>query len=133
MKNFFQTNLFWRLLLDLWTSVAVLVSALDFLAKNKYNSATVVVGAIYIALLGIYVADKEIERWTHKTFASKFFGEIYIIIWTALTLLLLCIQLLSGSEFHLNSDMAAIYISVIGIFAITQKSKNIYKSRKQKS
>ena len=57
---------FWKILLNLWTLIAVLTMVIDFFNKNLYNEANGIVSAIYIVILGIYTADKEFDRWTAK-------------------------------------------------------------------
>jgi len=119
---------FWKTLLNAWTLIIILTLALDFFSRNLYNEASGITSTIYIAILGIYVADKEFERWTDKgRFISKYFGEIFIAIWTVLMIFFLIISLISQQEYHLTNAMVGTYISVLGIFAITQRSKNAYQ------
>lgn len=129
-KQQFFSQLFLKIILNLWTILVFLVATIDFFGQNKYHSSVGVVSAIYIAILGFYAANKEIDRWTEK-FSSKFLGEAYVGIWTALIVILIIIGL-TNESYHLSTEITTAYISVLGIFAITQKSKNIHLSKKTK-
>ena len=121
-------KLLWKILLNLWTIIVLTVILLDFFNLNQYNGTTGVVLAIYVAILGIYVADKEIDRWTRK-FYSKYFGEFFVVIWTILMIILVIANILNPN-YKLGTEITATYISVLGVYAITQKSKNIKQNKK---
>ena len=119
---------FWKTLLNAWTLIIILTLMLDFFSQNLYNEASGITSTIYIAILGIYTADKEFERWTDKgRFISRYFGEIFIALWTLVIIFFLAVSLISRQEYHLTTAMVGTYISVLGIFAITQRSKNAYQ------
>jgi len=39
--------------------------------------------------------------------------------------------LLSNNFYHISSELITVYISVLGIFALTQKSKKLYKIKRK--
>ncbi len=128
----FYNRLFWKVLLNSWTIFVFIIVTLDFFNKTDYNNNAVgVASAIYIAILGIYAANKEFDRWT-KRFSSRFIGEMYVWVWTALMILFLAISLTGRPDCHISTEVTATYISVLGIFAITQQSKKINKESKEK-
>ena len=118
----------WKILLNIWSIISLLIITLDFFNFNQYNSATSVVLVIYIAVLGIYATSKEIDRWT-KRFYSRYFGELFVVIWTILVITMLSISLLN-TNYQVSTEITAAYISILGIYAITKKSKNIKQNKK---
>jgi hypothetical protein len=117
-----------KLILNLWTAVAIVLFSADFFSGNKYDSAASVIGVIYLALLGIYAGEKEYIRWQTR-FASKFSGELFVAVWTVLMLVFAVCAPFSGGAFRLPADFAVVYTSIIGVFAITQHSKNLHNQR----
>ena len=123
----------WRWLLNLWTLTTIIAVGVDFFLKNQYTDATNLICTIYIALLGIYTADKEIERWTaKKRFISKHWGELYVVAWTFLIIGCFLLEVTNTHKIKTNSALAATYISTISIFAVSSKSKEIYKQKTKK-
>lgn len=127
----FYNRIFWKVLLNAWTMFVFFITILDFFGQKDYTNAVGVASAIYIAILGIYAANKEFDRWT-KRFASKFIGEMYVWVWTVLMITLLIISLSGQPQYRISTEITATYISVLGIFAITQQSKKINKETKKK-
>lgn len=125
-KKISQTIL--RLILNLWTLATMILFAVDFLSGNKYDSSVSAIGIIYLALLGIYASEKEFSRWKRK-FISKFSGEIFVIIWTIIMLFFVICAPFSNGHYKIPPEFAIIYTSVIGVFAITQKSKSLYQTQ----
>jgi len=104
-----------KMILNLWTIIAMLLFSLDFLSGNKFDSSASAIGVIYLAILGIYAGEKEYSRWKSK-FISNFIGETFVVIWT-------------GLMYKIPPEFAIVYTSVIGVFALTRHSKAL-KSRK---
>ncbi len=130
-ESTFINRLFWRLILNIWSIITLALIIIDFFCKNQYNDSTNIVSTIYIALLGIYSADKEIDRWTsQKKFISNYLGELFIIFWTLIMVVLLLITIFQHADYQLNNVSFATYISTLGVFAITEKSKKIYQGKK---
>ena len=80
---------------------------------------------IYIGVLGLYVTSKEYYRWKSKEkFESKYFGEIYVVIWTIIMLTFVMVAFISNGLMKIPGEFVTTYISALGIFAISQQSKN---------
>ena len=113
-------------ILNIWTVITIFILFLDFFSGGKYSSQSTSIGAIYVALLGIYVGQKEFIRWK-TNFMSEYIGEIFIGIWTAMMIIFVLVAPFSNNLFRVPTEFAIIYTSVIGIFALTQHSKYLKK------
>ncbi len=121
-----ERNRIWRYLVNFWTPILYIVIIADFF---KHNSLVPYIGPIctvYIAALSIFSAEKEFERW-HDYNIGRHPGEVYVFIWTVLVVLLLGLEITHRSTYTLPSEVFATYIVVIGILAITRKSKSNYR------
>ena len=118
-----------KLILNFWTIVTIGLLVLDFFSGNKYNSSVSAIGAIYLAMLGIYVSEKEFIRWKTK-FSSKFIGESFVGVWTAIMAMFVIAAPLSNGAFSVPTEFPVIYTSVIGVFAITQHSKSLKRQER---
>jgi len=132
-KNKDQKNLAdrWvlKIILNLWTFLTMALFTVDFLSGNKFDSSASVIGIIYLAILGIYVSEKEYIRWRSK-FISYFIGEGFIIAWTVIMVIFVIGAPLSFGRLHLPAEFAMVYTSVVGAYAISQHSKNLYRQKK---
>jgi len=117
-----------KYLLNTWTVITISLFILDFFSNNLYDSTASAIGIIYLALLGIYVGEKEFIRWKTK-FSSKFSGEYFVVVWTIIMVIFVIAAPLSLGAFRIPADFAVVYTSVIGVFAITQHSKNLKSQR----
>lgn len=104
---------------------------IDFISGNKFDSSASVIGIIYLAILGIYVSEKEYIRWRSK-FISYFLGEGFIIAWTVIMVMFVIGAPLSFGRFRLPAEFAMVYTSVVGAYAISQHSKNLYQQKTTK-
>lgn len=111
-------------ILDIWSIVALSLLTLDFFSQNKFDSAASSVGIIYVALLGMYVGQKEFSRW-HSHFVDRRLGEAFIIVWTVLMVTFTIIATLSGGAYRVPEEFATIYTSVIVIFVLSRHSKSL--------
>lgn len=89
---------------------------------QQFNGSLGAVSVIYASILGIYVSSKEIARWRNKNYTSNYYGEIYILLWTIVIVTMIIMSILNHN-FVLQSEFTATYITILGIFAISQKSK----------
>jgi len=126
INGFLPARLDLKLILNLWTAITICLFMLDFFSGNIYDSAAASVGVIYLAMLGIYVGEKEYIRWKTK-FASKFTGEVFVIIWTIVMAIFAIGAPLSLGAWKIPAEFAVVYTSVVGVFAISQHSKNLKK------
>ena len=118
-------NKMWRYLTNFWTFVIYTVVILDFIAGNTLTEFLGPVCAIYIAILGIFSAEKEFERW-HDYHVGRHPGEVYVVLWTFLIITLLILEFTHYRDYILPSEVFSTYIVVLGILAITRKSKTNY-------
>ena len=87
------------------------------------------IAAIYTAVLSIYVADKEFERWQNHS-ARRHPGEIYVVLWTIIIISIFILDLLLDKPYVMPTEIISTYIVVLGILAITKKSKDVYLDNK---
>ncbi len=115
----------WRYLVNFWTIVLYLAIAADFFIGNGLSEFLGPICVIYIALLAVYSAEKEFERW-HDYHIGRHPGEMYIFIWTILVVVLLVLEVLHYHNYKIPSEVFTAYIVAVGILAITKKSKANY-------
>lgn len=127
--KFFKEENFWRRLTNLWTLVTIIYLVADFYFHNSMEYLMGPVLAIYIGILTIYAGTKEFDRW-NDYHSSKHPGEWYVILWTILMIVLMLLNVFANNEYRLSSEIIATYIAVMGIFALTQKSKEFFKHKK---
>lgn len=116
----------WRIFANIWMVIAIIFFILSFFWNSFYSHLANITGVIYLAVLGIYVGTKEFNRWSHYH-KSIHFGELSVVIWTVLLVGMLIVDLICKGAFNFSNELIALYIAVLGIFAITQKSKSLYK------
>ncbi len=120
----FSINL-WRYLVNFWTLVIYIVVVVDFFMKNSLVEFLGPICAIYIALLAVYTTQKEFERW-HDENIGKHPGEIYVIIWTVLIITMIVLEIIYHESYKLPSEAFSTYVVVMGILAITRRSRANY-------
>lgn len=130
-KFFDESGRQWRLFANFWMIIAIAIFSLAFVFGSVYESIANVVAVIYLAVLSIYAGTKECSRW-HHYHKSIHFGELSVVIWTLLLLAMIVLTIIFNGTFNFSNALVALYIAVLGIFAITQKSKALYRiSRKR--
>jgi hypothetical protein len=115
----------WRHLTNFWTLVLYVVIIADFIKRNGLIDFLGPVSAIYIAILAVYTAQKEFERW-HDYNIGIHPGEMYVLLWTVLVVTLLVLEVVYHNVYKLPSEVFTTYIVVVGILAITKRSKKKY-------
>lgn len=123
--NFKQGQTFWKRLADFWALFTITLFTLDFFTHHRYKASATAIAIIYIAILGIFIGEKEYFRWK-RTYISKFFGEGFVILWTVVLATLILISFIS-KNYDLPEEMALVYISVITFFFVSWKSKALQK------
>jgi len=118
-----------RLLTNLWTVITLILFIIDFYSGNKYDSATSIIGIIYVGVLGIYAGSKEFERWQNKNYISYYIGEYFVVAWTIIAAIFVFMAPFSNGLFRVPEEFGATYIAVLAIFAITRRSK-VMRARK---
>jgi hypothetical protein len=115
----------WRLLADFWTILAFAVIIEDFRRVGALDNLLGPVLAIYIAILAIFSAEKEFERWQWYN-KGRHRGEVYVVLWTVLMVGILGAIYLSNNGYEMDPEIYSTYIVVLGILAITRKSKQVF-------
>lgn len=127
-NQLYSHRLVLKIIVNLWTFLTIAIFSIDFFSGNKFDSSASVIGIIYLAILGIYVGEKEYARWK-SSIASRFLGEVFVIAWTAVMIVFVIAAPLSQGLYRVPTEFAVVYTSVIGVFAITQHSKVVYKRK----
>ena len=117
---------FWRRLINVWSIVFFFVIIYNFFTREAGEGILDVISVIYIGALAIYVSNKEFERWYHKH-DRKHPGEIFVIIWSVLVILLIIADVFSQGYYRIPGSVVSAYIAVLTILAITRKSKQAYQ------
>lgn len=132
MKQLFKIKKspnFWRYLAYFWTIIFYAAVIYDFVNANGLSALLGPLAAIYIAILAIYAGDKEFERW-NDLHCSRHPGEIFVAGWSLLIIVLLLAEFVFQKAYHIPDVLIYTYITVLGILAITRKSRSLYE-RKQ--
>jgi uncharacterized membrane protein YoaK (UPF0700 family) len=132
MKNFispFRDEKIWRILTNLWTLVLLIFLIADFITKGAYESFSPSFSIIYTGVLAFYVGTKEFDRW-NDFHEGRHPGELFIITWTTVVLILFVAQIVLGAGYKTSPEMIPDYIMVLSIFAVTQKSKRMHHKKK---
>lgn len=119
----------WRYFVNSWLFFLFIIATLDFITDNGFSNIVGPIAAIYAASLAIYSAEKEFERW-QEYYEGRHPGELYVILWTILIVLFLILTAVFHKPYHLPPEILSTYIVVLGILAITKKSKLYYKEKK---
>jgi hypothetical protein len=83
---------------------------------------------LYTGILTLYVGTKEFDRWYEKHHA-RHPGEWFVIMWTFVIFALVIASLFLGPEYSVHSDIMAVYIAVLSLFVVTQKSKSLHREK----
>ena len=127
----FYFNSFWRYVTNIWTVAFIGVVMSDFLTLGKYHYLLTPFSVIYGTVLSIFVGTKEFNRWYDLHEGRKHPGEIFVILWSLLLLVMVSISWIYGGLYVIPADVVSVYIMVLTVFAITQSSKTIYGKRKR--
>jgi len=116
---------FWRILSNFWGIVAAIIFLLTFFAISDLNHLLTDITIIYLSILSIYTGLKEYNRWKSTKFMSRYHGEIFVVLWTILIMVFILLSAFDKNNYKLATEFTATYLSVLGIFAISRKSKNL--------
>jgi small-conductance mechanosensitive channel len=119
---------FWRYLINAWSIIFFAAIIYDARTGNGAEGVLKVISIIYIGVLAIYVSNKEFERWYHHH-RRQHPGEVFVVVWSALVAVLLAVDIVTRSAYHLPETVVSSYIAVLTILAITRKSRQVYRSR----
>ena len=118
----------WRILTNLWTIAFLIFIAFNFFLEDQLGFLMTTFSALYVGLLAIYVSTKEFDRW-YEMHKGKHPGEIFVIVWTIVILGLFFISIFLKKDYEMDEVIVAVYIAVLSIFAVTQKSKRLHKEK----
>ena len=119
-----------RRIVNFWTIIFFAAIIYDFFHDNilSRDEILIAIAGVYTAVLAIYSAEKEFRRW-HHAHASIHPREVYSILWTILILGLIGGAVFYNTSYHIPAEVAASYVGVIGILALTRESRNFYKKK----
>ena len=102
----------------------------NFFSRDQYEFLIAPFSVLYVGILGLYVGTKEFDRWydLHK---SRHPGEWFVILWTLVVFGLIISSVFLGKEYKVSSEAVAVYIMVLSVFAITQKSKHLHEEKEK--
>ncbi len=100
----------------------------DFIGNNALTAYLGPLAAIYIGILAVYVGQKEFERWCH-IHDGRHPGEWFVIGWTLLVFSFFILDFIFSKPYIIPDVLIYTYITVLGVLAITIKSKRIYRKK----
>mgnify|MGYP001585668118 CR=1 FL=1 len=124
----FKDETIWRMLTNFWTAFFMIFLVSNFFSLDQYGFLIAPFSIIYIGVLGLYVGTKEFDRW-YDLHAERHPGEWFVIIWTIVIFGLIIVSIFLGKEYKVSSEAVAVYIMVLSVFALTQKSKRLYEEK----
>jgi hypothetical protein len=131
-REYFRKNkapALWRYGVNLWSFVLFTLIIVDFVHNNRFQDIVGPVAAIYTATLAIYSTEKEFERW-REFYDGRHPGEIYVFLWTIIIAGILFTDFALGKPYRMPSEIISTYIVVLGILAITKKSKSLHHTKR---
>ena len=121
---------FWRYLTNAWTIIFMAVVVIDFFSNRRLDYLFTPLSIMYGAILSLFVGTKEFDRWYDIRGARRHPGEVFVIVWSVLLFGMLIISWASHEQFSISSDIVSVYIMVLTVFALSQSSKRVYKSKR---
>ena len=132
MNKIFSDEKIWRVLVNSWTIIFFIFIFINLFSKNSFGFFITPFSILYTGVLAIYVGTKEFDRW-YELHNGRHPGELYVVGWTVIMFLILVLPLFWGSDYNMPLDtLAAVYITVLTLFALTQKSKSLHKERQKR-
>ncbi len=121
-----RTELFtWRWLANFWGIITAIFFLIHFFKIIDLTEAIKNLAIIYISILSIFTTIKEFNRWKSPKFLSKHSGEIFVILWTGLMIIFIAFGSYNPERFKFTGEFTATYLSILGIFAISRKSRSL--------
>jgi hypothetical protein len=118
------------MLSQVWAFFYLAFIIANFVMQNAYAYLASPAGALYIGILGIYAGSKEFERWRQE-YSGRRHGEFFVTLFSVVIGCLFIGSMILGPSYQVPSDIVAVYIGVLTIFALTQKSKEEYAERRR--
>lgn len=118
---------FWKALVNFWSVITAVVFLTTFFKVYDLSNILSSVSIIYITILSIFTGIKEFSRWrSQKKFLSRYNGEIFIVAWTLIMVIFMFVAAIYP-EHKIYGQFTATYLSVLGIFGVSLKSKTLWK------
>lgn len=124
----FKNEKIWRILTNLWTAAFMFLLIMNFFSTDQYEFLIAPFSIIYTGVLALYVGTKEFDRW-YDQHEERHPGEWFVIVWTIVIFGLIGSAFSLGKEYKVSSESVAVYIMVLSVFALTQKSKRLYEEK----
>ena len=121
----------WRWLTNIWTIFYLSYLFADFFTMNRYSFLIVPMSFLYLGILSLYVGTKEFDRW-YDRHRDQHAGELFIALWTVAIFALFLISIYYERQFKLAHEAVAVYIAVLSIFAVTQRSKSLFHAARRR-
>lgn len=115
-----------RVFVNTWTFIVLPFVILNFALSGQLDFLVVPTAVLYTGLLALYVGTKEFDRW-YKVHRGRHPGEWFVITWTVVMIGLFGASIFLGPEHTIHSDLVAIYVAVLSLYAFTKKSKEMHK------
>jgi uncharacterized membrane protein len=130
--SIFKDERIWRVITNFWTLIFIAFVIADFISRNAYDFLVAPMSVIYIGILTLYVGTKEFDRW-YEIHNSRHPGEIFVLLWTVAIFSLMLFSFIDGGTRKVSSEVIAVYIMVLSVFALTQKSKSLHREKMRKA
>ncbi len=127
----FKDERIWRILSDFWTYFFITFLIINFLNRSALDFLIAPFSVIYVGILALYVGTKEFDRW-YDIHESRHPGELFVLAWTAVIFGLLVLSAVLQNGYRVSSEAIAVYIMVLSVFALTQKSKRLHERKKMR-
>ena len=129
-KNWWkEPSLPWFILTFVYTLFLVTIVITDFVTRVFLTSDTLI--SIYISFLTVYVLLKEYDRWIIKIRWTPRSGELFVLLWGIIALVMYATEYLTGRLYTTPPVIANIVIGVIALFGFSKTIKHIFKRRQK--
>ncbi len=118
-----------RLVLNTWTALILPFVIFNFFTHEVLEYLAVPVAVLYVGLLTLYVGTKEFERW-YDLHHGRHPGEWFVIAWTLVMIFLFGCSIALGPEHTIHSDLVAVYVAVLTLYAFTHHSKELHRRKR---
>ncbi len=126
----FEREELWRVISNFWTGFFLVFVLANFVTLGEFDFLLGAMSSIYAGVLVIYVGTKEFDRW-YEEHEGRHPGEWFVVSWTVVMVGLIVASFVFGEEYRVPSEVIAVYIAVLTLFAITQKSKRLYGRKRR--
>jgi hypothetical protein len=128
MALIFENERIWRTLTNAWTVIFLAFVIANFFSGDRYEFLIAPMSILYTGILTLYVGTKEFDRW-YERHMGRHPGEWFVLLWSVVIGALLLFSFVLGEGHRIHSDVIAVYIAVLSLFAVTQKSKSLHTKK----